>query len=171
MKIIAISALALGLTAFGANAQQRDQDEAINKGTSTSTAQPGTPATGVEKPAGNPDNNNAATPSDNASSKTETAQAGKSDQPGLKVKKARRGSQARTGNSSRHQKRAAPAADLPPSSDRDSSASDPMRGDKGSMQPGSSDSVARPAAPSPTDDTRKPIDSTTTPAPKDQPNK
>lgn len=49
MKIIVISALAFGLTAFAARAQQSSVDDP-NKGTSpsTSTAQPGTPAAGVE---------------------------------------------------------------------------------------------------------------------------
>ena len=135
MKLIAISALALGLAAFGAQAQQRDQDDAINKGSSTSTAQPGTPSsptTGMEeKSKGNPDKKTVATPDQEASSTTEVTQAGQSDQ--LKVKKHRKGSQARTGSSARHRAKSSSSADLPPSSDNESSAADRNSNKRGDL--------------------------------------
>ena len=190
MKITVISALALVLSAFGAQAQQRDHDEAINQGSSTSTAQPGTPTPDQVDKASRPEDGEAKSKpeskSNEPSATTEADQAGQSDQ--LKVKRHRDGSQARTSVSSRHRTRTPPSTseDIPPSSDRDSSATNPknrtdlgMSGTTGSSSSAtgapstpppdnsSGDSVARPAAPSPTDDQR-PIDSTT-PPPKDKP--
>jgi hypothetical protein len=124
-----------------------------------------------DKSAGKPDNKTVATPSDNASSATEAGQAGQSDQPGLKAKKPRRGSQARSGASERHRARS--------STDNSSKIDQPPSSDSGLN---SSGSVARPAAPSPTSDKPldrsgqlpppedvKPLDAPATPAPKDQP--
>src|SRR5205807_2462942 len=104
VKITVISALALVLSAFGAQAQQRDHDEAINQGSSTSTAQPGTPTPDQVDKASRPEDGEAKSKpeskSNERSATTEADQAGQSDQ--LKVKRHRDGSQARTGVSSRH---------------------------------------------------------------------
>jgi len=136
VKITVISALALGLSAFAAQAQQRDNDQAINQGSSTSTAQPRTPTTDQLDKANRPEDGEA---------------------------KSRE--------------------DIPPSSDRDSSATNPSGASSSSSASGaastpppdnsSGDSVARPAAPSPTDDQRpiddhRPTDDNTTPVPKDK---
>jgi hypothetical protein len=187
VKIIVISALALGLTAFGAQAQQRDNDEAINQGSSTSTAQPGTPTTDQVDKASRPEDGEAKSKveskNNESSAATEVDQAGQSDQ--LKVKRNRERSQARSGVSSRHRTRTSPStSEDVPSGDRDASKAKDrtdlgMSGSTGSSgsvsgavstpppDNSSGDSVARPAAPSPTDD-QWPIDSIT-PPPKDKP--